>query len=283
MLGAVCHDLGKPPTTAFIDGRIRSLDHEEEGVAPATALLDRLNIQSLQGYDVRREVLGIVAHHLKPGMFQQGAAARQRRGIPPARAESGPRAARAGRASRLRGSRRRVRLLRDGLVRGARARARRRARAAGAARQGTAPAGAGREPRTCARRRCCARSTSVSSTDASRRSTTRSRWRGRSRRRGSYTEAHDTGTRKPASAVHSRCALLVGARRPLRPAAGTHRTVRRGHPRKPGAGTRKRRASLPTSASRRPTCRRERSASAAACTSIRCISASSRSASAVTW
>ena len=36
MLGAVCHDLGKPPTTAFIDGRIRSLDHEEEGVAPAT-------------------------------------------------------------------------------------------------------------------------------------------------------------------------------------------------------------------------------------------------------
>jgi tRNA nucleotidyltransferase (CCA-adding enzyme) len=28
-----------------------------------------LNIHSLQGYDVRREVLGIVAHHLKPGMF----------------------------------------------------------------------------------------------------------------------------------------------------------------------------------------------------------------------
>ncbi|PYR92574.1 MAG: polynucleotide adenylyltransferase [Acidobacteria bacterium] len=69
MLGAVCHDLGKPATTAFIDGRIRSLDHESEGVPPATALLDRLNIHSLQGYDVRREVLGIVAHHLKPGMF----------------------------------------------------------------------------------------------------------------------------------------------------------------------------------------------------------------------
>jgi tRNA nucleotidyltransferase (CCA-adding enzyme) len=69
MLGALCHDLGKPPTTAVIDGRIRSLNHEEEGVAPATALLDRLNVQSMQGYDVRREVLGIVAHHLKPGMF----------------------------------------------------------------------------------------------------------------------------------------------------------------------------------------------------------------------
>ena len=69
MLGAVCHDLGKPPTTAFIDGRIRSLNHEEEGVVPAIAMLDRLNIHTLQGYDVRREVLGIVAHHLKPGMF----------------------------------------------------------------------------------------------------------------------------------------------------------------------------------------------------------------------
>jgi tRNA nucleotidyltransferase (CCA-adding enzyme) len=69
MLGAVCHDLGKPATTAFIDGRIRSLDHEEEGVAPTIALLDRLNVHSLQGYDVRREVLGMVANHLKPGMF----------------------------------------------------------------------------------------------------------------------------------------------------------------------------------------------------------------------
>ena len=69
MLGAVCHDLGKPPTTAFVDGRIRSLDHEEQGVAPAIALLDRLNVHSLLGYDVRRQVLGIVANHLKPGMF----------------------------------------------------------------------------------------------------------------------------------------------------------------------------------------------------------------------
>ena len=69
MLGAVCHDLGKPATTAFSDGRIRSLDHEEQGVAPAAALLDRLNVHSLAGFAVRREVLGIVANHLKPGMF----------------------------------------------------------------------------------------------------------------------------------------------------------------------------------------------------------------------
>lgn len=69
MLGAVCHDLGKPATTLFLDGRIRSLDHEEEGIPPSTALLDTLNVHSMQGYDVRREVLGIVANHLKPGMF----------------------------------------------------------------------------------------------------------------------------------------------------------------------------------------------------------------------
>ena len=71
MLGAVCHDLGKPATTAFVDGRIRSMDHEQAGVAPATAVLDRLNIHSIDGYDVRKQILGIVAHHLKPGMFRQ--------------------------------------------------------------------------------------------------------------------------------------------------------------------------------------------------------------------
>lgn len=71
MLGALVHDLGKPPTTAFVDGRIRSIDHEQQGVAPATAVLDRLNVHSINGYDVRKQVLGIVAHHLKPGMFRQ--------------------------------------------------------------------------------------------------------------------------------------------------------------------------------------------------------------------
>jgi tRNA nucleotidyltransferase (CCA-adding enzyme) len=69
MLGAVCHDFGKPKTTAFIDGRIRSMNHEEEGVEPASAFLDRLNIHSFDGYDVRQQVLGITAQHLKPGSW----------------------------------------------------------------------------------------------------------------------------------------------------------------------------------------------------------------------
>jgi tRNA nucleotidyltransferase (CCA-adding enzyme) len=71
MLGAVCHDLGKPPTTAFIDGRIRSLDHEQAGVAPTISLLDRLNVHTIDGFDVRAQVIGLVAHHLKPGAFRQ--------------------------------------------------------------------------------------------------------------------------------------------------------------------------------------------------------------------
>ena len=69
MLGAVCHDFGKPATTAFSDGRIRSIDHEEQGVAPAARFLERLNVQSIDGYDVRAQVLGMTAQHLKPGMW----------------------------------------------------------------------------------------------------------------------------------------------------------------------------------------------------------------------
>jgi tRNA nucleotidyltransferase (CCA-adding enzyme) len=61
MLGALVHDVGKPPTTAFEEGRIRSRGHEAAGVAPATALLDRLNVHTIDGFDVRRHVLGIVA------------------------------------------------------------------------------------------------------------------------------------------------------------------------------------------------------------------------------
>ena len=71
MLGAVCHDLGKPATTAFVDGRIRSHNHEEAGVEPTHAFLDRLNVHTMNGYDVRHQVVGLVAQHLKPGMWHK--------------------------------------------------------------------------------------------------------------------------------------------------------------------------------------------------------------------
>lgn len=69
MLGALCHDLGKPATTRFEDGRVRSRGHEEAGLPPTTALLDRWNVHTLLGYDVRGQVLALVAHHLKPGQL----------------------------------------------------------------------------------------------------------------------------------------------------------------------------------------------------------------------
>lgn len=71
MLGAVCHDLGKPATTALIDGRVKSPNHEAMGVAPATAILDRLNVNTLDGFDVRAQVIGLVAEHLRPIAFSK--------------------------------------------------------------------------------------------------------------------------------------------------------------------------------------------------------------------
>ena len=69
MLAALCHDFGKPATTRFIDGRIRSRGHEEAGVAPTESFLERLNIHTLEGYDVRAQAIALVRDHLKPGEF----------------------------------------------------------------------------------------------------------------------------------------------------------------------------------------------------------------------
>lgn len=67
MLGALCHDFGKPPTTQFFDGRWRSHGHDEAGVEPTISFLDKLNIHTLDGYDVREQIIQLVRYHLKPG------------------------------------------------------------------------------------------------------------------------------------------------------------------------------------------------------------------------
>lgn len=69
MLAALAHDFGKPATTEFLEGRWRSRGHEEAGLAPAVSFLDRLNIHTLDGYDVRAQVVALVRDHLKPGEF----------------------------------------------------------------------------------------------------------------------------------------------------------------------------------------------------------------------
>jgi tRNA nucleotidyltransferase (CCA-adding enzyme) len=69
MLAALTHDFGKPATTEFIDGRLRSRGHEEAGVAPTESFLSRVNIHTIDGYNVRDQVIALVREHLKPGEF----------------------------------------------------------------------------------------------------------------------------------------------------------------------------------------------------------------------
>jgi tRNA nucleotidyltransferase (CCA-adding enzyme) len=69
MLGSIAHDFGKPPTTQFFDGRWRSHSHDEAGVEPTISFLDKLGIFTLDGYDVRNQVIQLVRYHLKPGEF----------------------------------------------------------------------------------------------------------------------------------------------------------------------------------------------------------------------
>lgn len=69
MLGALCHDFGKPATTKFFDGHWRSHAHDEAGVEPTISFLDKLGIHTLDGYDVRQQIIQLVRYHLTPGMF----------------------------------------------------------------------------------------------------------------------------------------------------------------------------------------------------------------------
>src|SRR5262249_55213354 len=69
MLAALAHDFGKPATTEFIEGRLRSRGHEAAGVPPAESFLKRLNVHTIDGYDVRNQVISLVREHLKPGEF----------------------------------------------------------------------------------------------------------------------------------------------------------------------------------------------------------------------
>ncbi len=69
MLAALAHDFGKPATTEFIDGRLRSRGHEGAGVALAESFLARINMHTIDGYNVRAQVISLVREHLKPGEF----------------------------------------------------------------------------------------------------------------------------------------------------------------------------------------------------------------------
>ncbi|MBI5654177.1 HD domain-containing protein [Candidatus Uhrbacteria bacterium] len=65
MLGALCHDLGKPAVTKEIDGRIRSIGHEEAGLEPTKALCERWGFP----HDIQRSAELITTQHMKPSSF----------------------------------------------------------------------------------------------------------------------------------------------------------------------------------------------------------------------
>lgn len=64
-LAVLCHDLGKPETTEFIDGRWRSHRHEALGEGPTRSFLDRLT----RHRDLVEAVVPLVTHHLRPALY----------------------------------------------------------------------------------------------------------------------------------------------------------------------------------------------------------------------
>ena len=60
MLGALCHDLGKPYTTYWENGRWRSPKHDLVGLIPSNRLLDKIGVD----VSIKEKVLSYVLEHL---------------------------------------------------------------------------------------------------------------------------------------------------------------------------------------------------------------------------
>lgn len=72
VLGALCHDLGKPPTTEHVDGRIRSREHETQGEPPTRSFLSRIGAP----HALIEDVVALVREHLKPFQLHRDLAAK---------------------------------------------------------------------------------------------------------------------------------------------------------------------------------------------------------------
>ncbi|MCP4549983.1 MAG: HD domain-containing protein [bacterium] len=65
MFGALCHDLGKPPTTKVQNGRIVSPGHADAGVKPTRSFMERLT----NDMDLIMQIESHVRYHLRPADF----------------------------------------------------------------------------------------------------------------------------------------------------------------------------------------------------------------------
>jgi tRNA nucleotidyltransferase (CCA-adding enzyme) len=70
MLGALCHDFGKPASTVFSEGKWRSPAHDVRGEAPTRSFLDRLTRETA----LVDQVVVFVREHLKPAMLYKARA-----------------------------------------------------------------------------------------------------------------------------------------------------------------------------------------------------------------
>ncbi len=69
-MATLCHDFGKPATTVESDGRIRSLGHDQAGMAPTRSFLERLTRQSARV----EAALVLVRLHMRPADFRKNRA-----------------------------------------------------------------------------------------------------------------------------------------------------------------------------------------------------------------
>ena len=70
MFGALCHDFGKPLTTQTIDGRIRSLGHDQAGSEPTRDFLENMRASTA----LVERTIALVEQHLAPALLaEQGA------------------------------------------------------------------------------------------------------------------------------------------------------------------------------------------------------------------
>jgi tRNA nucleotidyltransferase (CCA-adding enzyme) len=74
VLAALCHDLGKPATTVFENGRIRSNGHEAAGEEPTREFLKSIGyiLDGTKRGDSRKlvhKIVNLVKEHLRPTMF----------------------------------------------------------------------------------------------------------------------------------------------------------------------------------------------------------------------
>lgn len=66
MLGALCHDFGKPLVTKLEDGVVKATGHEEAGVPLVERFLDRLKVFTFDNYDVREQAIALARLHAVP-------------------------------------------------------------------------------------------------------------------------------------------------------------------------------------------------------------------------